>query len=54
MDVYLIDKVLPKEKAILGMPLCMVKMHAGVLKVYKLIEATSTDVNLNIAKYSWS
>ena len=49
MDVYLIDKGLPREKAILGMPLY--GRNAGGAKAigYREIESSGADVNLNLA-----
>lgn len=49
MDVYLIEKGLPREKAILGMPLYGETSGGAKSIAYREIEASGADVNLNVA-----
>jgi chitinase len=48
LNVWLITKAMPREKAILGMPLYG-KDNAGAAIGYRDIEASGADVNLNVA-----
>lgn len=49
LDVYLVEKGLPKEKAILGIPLYGENAGGGAI-AYRDIEASGANVYLNIAK----